>query len=307
MNIDIRLCMCVPACVSVWVFVDYGQWLIDHLTDHAILMAWWPPQSECKRLLIPSCHVARYCAELSCCVISSWVLAWGTSDKMSLWSLMERTHHFESFCLHDDVIKWKCFPRYWPFVQGIHRWPVNFPHKGQWRGGLMFSFICAWINAWVNNREAGDLRRHCAHYDVTVMNYCNEMARYASHSPINIIKYDFPGIHIDQMTKQPANCYIKRASINNFLNFLLASTINLKLHLWVISLTLNCTKVNFMYMRIMSFIYMFTMWGPAPLLSLTNNQYMVASPMSPRLLWRPPTDATMSMSSYSLYCYSCML
>ena len=92
-----------------------------------------------------------------------------------------------------------------------------------------------------------------------------------------------------------------------FLNFLLASTINLKLHLWVISLTLNCTKVNFMYMRIMSFIYMFTMWGPAPLLPLTNNLYMVASPMSPRLLWRPPTDATMSMSSYSLYCYSCML
>ena len=30
-------------------------------------------------------------------------------------------------------------------------------------------FICAWINAWVNNREAGDLRRHRAHYGVTVM------------------------------------------------------------------------------------------------------------------------------------------
>ena len=32
---------------------------------------------------------------------------------------------------HDDVIKWKHFPRYWPFVQGIHRPPVNSPHKGQ--------------------------------------------------------------------------------------------------------------------------------------------------------------------------------
>ena len=40
---------------------------------------------------------------------------------------------------------------------------------GQWRGALMFSLICAWINGWVNNREAGDLRRHRAHYDVTVM------------------------------------------------------------------------------------------------------------------------------------------
>ena len=57
----------------------------------------------------------------------------------------------------------------WPFVRGIHRSPVNSPHKGQWRGALMFSLICAWINGWLNNREAGDLRRHRAHYDVTVM------------------------------------------------------------------------------------------------------------------------------------------
>ena len=66
---------------------------------------------------------------------------------------------------HDDVIKWKHFPRYWPFVRGIHRSPVNSPHKGQWRGALMFSLICVWINCWVNNREAGDLRRHRAHCD----------------------------------------------------------------------------------------------------------------------------------------------
>ena len=33
----------------------------------------------------------------------------------------------------------------------------------------MFSFICVWINGLVNNREAGDLRRYRAHYDVTVM------------------------------------------------------------------------------------------------------------------------------------------
>ena len=71
--------------------------------------------------------------------------------------------------VHDDVIKWKHFPRYWPFVRGIHRSPVNSPHKGQWRGALMFSLICVWINGWVNNREAGDLRRYRAHYDVTVM------------------------------------------------------------------------------------------------------------------------------------------
>ena len=76
-----------------------------------------------------------------------------------------------SWCYHDhdDVIKCRHFPRYWPFVRGIHRSPVNSPHKGQWRGALMFSLICAWINGWVNKREAGDLRRHRAHYDVIVM------------------------------------------------------------------------------------------------------------------------------------------
>ena len=72
---------------------------------------------------------------------------------------------------HDDVIKWKHFPRYWLFVRGIHRSPVNYPHKGRWRVALMFTLISAGINGWVNNGEAGDLRRNRAHYDVIVMNY----------------------------------------------------------------------------------------------------------------------------------------
>ena len=78
---------------------------------------------------------------------------------------------FCTVCLlfHDDVIKWKHFPRYWPFVRGIHRSPVNSPHKGQWRGAFMFSLVWAWINGWANNREAGGLRLHRTHYDVTVM------------------------------------------------------------------------------------------------------------------------------------------
>ena len=47
--------------------------------------------------------------------------------------------------------------------------PVNSPHKGQWRGALMFSLVYAWINDWVYNSEACDLRRHRGHYDVNVM------------------------------------------------------------------------------------------------------------------------------------------
>ena len=49
--------------------------------------------------------------------------------------------------------------------------PGEIPTKGQWRGNLMFSLICVWINGWVNNGEAGDLRRYRAHYYVTVMQY----------------------------------------------------------------------------------------------------------------------------------------
>ena len=85
---------------------------------------------------------------------------------------------------HDGVIKWKHFPHHWPFVRGIHRSPVNSPHKGQWRGALMFSLIAVWTIGWVNNRDAGDLRRHPAHYDVTVMfmsRYCHQ-----STSPVHL-------------------------------------------------------------------------------------------------------------------------
>ena len=86
---------------------------------------------------------------------------------------------------HDDVIKWKHFPRNWPFVREIHRSPVNFPHKGQWRGALMFSLIYAWINDWVNNREAGDLRRQHGHYDVIVMKDMNDSQQVTEFVYVN--------------------------------------------------------------------------------------------------------------------------
>ena len=70
--------------------------------------------------------------------------------------------------MHDDVIKWKYFPRYWPFVRGIHRSSVNSPHKGQWRGALMSSLVCA-LNkrlskqswCWWFQTPSRSLWRHC--------------------------------------------------------------------------------------------------------------------------------------------------
>ena len=61
------------------------------------------------------------------------------------------------------------FPRYWSFVRGIHRSPVDSPHESQWRGALIFFLICAWTKGCANNRDAGDWRCHRGHYNVTVM------------------------------------------------------------------------------------------------------------------------------------------
>ena len=94
------------------------------------------------------------------CFTKCTVFAWSTREWFTIRCVCT---------YHDDVIKWKPFLRYWSFVWGIHRSPVSSPQKGQWRGALMFSLMCVWINGSVNNREAGDLRCYRAHHDVIVM------------------------------------------------------------------------------------------------------------------------------------------
>ena len=63
----------------------------------------------------------------------------------------------------------KTFSALLAFCAGNSPVSCEFPHKGHWRGALTFSLICVWINGWVNNRDAGDLRCYRAHDDVTVM------------------------------------------------------------------------------------------------------------------------------------------
>ena len=70
---------------------------------------------------------------------------------------------------HDDVIKLKHFPRYWPFVQGIHQSPVNSHQHAQRPVTRSFDVFFDLPHGWVNSRQAGDLRCHFAHYDVIVM------------------------------------------------------------------------------------------------------------------------------------------
>ena len=58
----------------------------------------------------------------------------------------------------------------------------EFPAHRPVTRALIFSLICAWANSWVNNRNAGDLRRHRAHYDVTVM--CTKCEHYLWLPPV---------------------------------------------------------------------------------------------------------------------------
>ena len=105
--------------------------------------------------------------------------------------------------IHDDAIKWKHFPHYWPFVRGIHRSPVNSPHKGPWRGALVLSLICAWTNGWVNNRDAGYLKRHGVHYDVTVMrkSVCLDPRRWPSEETT---RSSFRRLRFLKLTRPPS-------------------------------------------------------------------------------------------------------
>ena len=131
-----------------------GKWIWIHLFDLTLEVGSISnvPYFSSKEKGICSQHIYRI-----------WQI--DNSDKHILETL-ETEHNHVHHPPYDDVIKWKHFLRYWPFVRGIHRSSVNSPHK--WRGALIF-FICVWINGWVNNPEAGDLRRYRVHYDVIVM------------------------------------------------------------------------------------------------------------------------------------------
>ena len=81
-------------------------------------------------------------------------------ETSSHWGLNKNGHRFANDVIHDDVIKWKHFPRNWPFVRGIHRSTVNSPRKGQWRKPLMFSLICTCMNGWWFETPSHPLWRH---------------------------------------------------------------------------------------------------------------------------------------------------
>ena len=115
-------------------------------------------------------HVSKLCRH---CGAETGLIRRNWTNAMTADALDPCVRFGEGFQLPTSHPWWRHqienFPRFWPFVRWIHRSPVNSPHKGQWRGVLMFSLICAWTNVWVNSRDAGDLGRHRAHDDVALM------------------------------------------------------------------------------------------------------------------------------------------
>ena len=146
---------------------------------------WWSLWC-CQNLL----NCWKHCMDVIEMIWKTWC-SFGTYFSWASSSLIRLRSY------HDDVIKWKHFPRNWPFVREIHRSPVNFPHKGQWGGALIFSLIYTWINDWVNNHEAGDLRRQHGHYDVIVMQF--------SHIPPQCIANSWPNSSMHFVTETRYN------------------------------------------------------------------------------------------------------
>ena len=152
--------------------------------------------------------------------------------------------HYYSLCKtvqccsnHDDVIKWKQFPCYWPFVRGIHQSLVDSPHKGQWHRALMFSWICTWTNTWANNEDTNDLRRHHTHYDITVMevNFLdNPHNRHPTSSPL-MLKYGVSFVSTDRVTAGLCriSCYIEPRYNGTWLNHFLWNWFNENGLCWV--------------------------------------------------------------------------
>ena len=149
---------------------------------HWVYILGWPKYWACYYNAVVTCVIV---VSLNCDVCSTVVIAllheiscymtvWYNGDP-SVWSLLDRMAIFQRNTMTSSM---ESFSALLAFVWGIHRSPVNSLYKDQWRGTLMF------INGWVNNREACDLRRHRAHYCVIVM---SEIRCYNRHMHCKLI------------------------------------------------------------------------------------------------------------------------
>ena len=134
-----------------------------------------------------------------------------------------------------------------------HLGEENSPHKGQWHWALMFSLICVWINGWVNNREAGDLRCYRAHYDVIVMK------TFIIH---NCFWHNWHTAGVIQINCMPNNC----------MHFITKKNMEIKLHTWNIFKIWVVFFPNVKKKPFLLYIYMQILWPVCNFNALYKNQ-----------------------------------
>ena len=157
----------------MWQLQPASQWLMSHILLAIRL------RSFIKKKHMPRHSVSPWCGQL---VLTD------TTTRFIIFKDFFNIIDFKYILIREKILMWigrnrvpnymhltwwrhqmETFSALQAICAGIHRSPVNFPHKGQWRGALMFSLIYAWINGWVNTGEIGNFRRHRTNYDVIVM------------------------------------------------------------------------------------------------------------------------------------------
>ena len=97
--------------------------------------------------------------------------------------------------------------------------------------------MCAWINGWVNNRKAGDLRSHRAHYDVTVMCWRSSVGR--SQGPVSIKRSSVRDYHVkEKAATRPSYLFII------IVHFMMSANIRIRFGLQIVLVCLYSTPIS---------------------------------------------------------------
>ena len=126
-----------------WPFAWTLRWSLVMIPENFMMIRWW---EHSKKGVTADGQTDRQTdgqTENTICRAAWSQLKTTTETSIYVWVCLQYMYYIQvpKRPNYDDVIKWKHLPRYWPFVRGIHQSPVNSPHKGQWRGALIFFYL----------------------------------------------------------------------------------------------------------------------------------------------------------------------
>ena len=164
-------CILQP-CVFLFSSVLYVDCTWDKSEITSIKTCFYNNSRKSKVIPIDNVYtICKWCISLMSSVYCSDPGIWPDSMKDTVMnSLLKVTNTLEI------IDPWwrhqmETFSALLAFCEEIQRSLLNSPHKGQWRGTLMFLWSAPHPNGWANHPGAGDLRHHPVQYDFTVMWY----------------------------------------------------------------------------------------------------------------------------------------